>query len=100
MLRLVSEQRSYQIRGGPSLEFSTDCFTNGNWYEIFLDVKITKATDNSIFECYLTYMYYSSYSCAGVHFLVGTQIQQIAYTIAPLRNIDGSKKINVVFKAN
>lgn len=96
---LKAAGRAHQVRGGPSQEFSPDCFTDGDWYEVTLDVKITKTSDNSIFDCDPTYMYYSDYTCAGIHFLVGNQVKQIAYTLAPLRNNNGWNKIYGVFKA-
>jgi len=91
--------RVHQVRAGPAQEFDPSCLTYGQWYEVSVDVKLTHAELDTVFECDPTYMFYSDKTCGGIHFIYGTTVDQIAYTIAPLSN-NGWNRIIGVFKAS
>jgi len=91
-------KRKHQMRAGASQEIDTSCLTQGYWYEILMDVKMTKAIDGTLFNCDPTDMYIDPDNCAGIHAIVGQKLMTVAQTVAPLRS-NGWNKMYGMFKA-
>jgi len=93
-----ASNRDHQARGGVWQRFSPTCLVLNEFYVVRADVKLTEANTDTIFQCDPSIRWLNPHTCASISFLIGTSLEEIAFTVGPY-NSNGWNELYGVFKA-